>query len=59
MEYNKMRELNVNEIQEVNGGFIASAAWVAYGAYRAYKAVRTIAKFGAGLEAGYQYGAYR
>jgi len=57
-----MRELNVNEIQEVNGGFIASAAWVAYGAYRAYrayKAVRTIAKFGAGLEAGYQYGAYR
>lgn len=37
-----MRELNVNEIKEVNGGFIASAAWIAYGAYRAYKAYRVV-----------------
>ena len=57
-----MRELNVNEIKEINGGLFVSAAWMVYGAYRAYRtyrAVRTIAKFGAGLEAGYQYGRYR
>ena len=57
-----MRELNVNEIQEVNGGFFVSAAWIAFGAYRAYRtyrAVRTAVKFGAGMEAGYQYSKYR
>ena len=57
-----MRELNVKEREEVNGGFIVSAAWIAFGAYRAYRAyrsVRTIAKFGAGLEAGYQYSIHR
>ncbi|MAG76311.1 MAG: hypothetical protein CL811_06070 [Colwelliaceae bacterium] len=45
-----MRELNVNEIEVVKGGFLASAAWIAYGAYRAYKAyklVRTISHAGA------------
>ena len=49
-----MRELNVNEIEEVNGGFIASAAWIAYGAYRAYSAVRTFSgAFAAGSAIGY------
>jgi uncharacterized membrane protein (UPF0136 family) len=57
-----MRELKENEIQEVNGGFFVSAAWIAIGAYRAYrtyKAVRTAVKVGAGMEAGYQYSKYR
>lgn len=45
-----MRELNVNEIEQVNGGFFVSGAWIVYGAYRAYKAyriVRTISQMGA------------
>ncbi len=45
-----MRELTKMEVQEVNGGFLVSAAWIAYGAYRAcraykaYKAVRFVSQ---------------
>jgi len=62
MKYNNMRELSVNEVQEVNGGLFVSGAWVIYGAYRAYKAyraVRRVTQFVASAEAGYHYGKQR
>lgn len=33
MEYNIMRELNVSEIEQVNGG-VAFLGWIAYGAFQ-------------------------
>ncbi|MGJ8691526.1 MAG: hypothetical protein ACSHW0_03525 [Thalassotalea sp.] len=57
-----MRQLTLNEVEKVNGGFLVSAAWVAYGAYRAYKTykyVRYAANLAATYEAGYQYGELR
>ncbi|WP_440876482.1 hypothetical protein [Thalassotalea sp. PLHSN55] len=36
-----MRELNVNEIEQVNGGVVA-LAWAVYGAYRAYQAYKAV-----------------
>ena len=44
-----MRELNVNEIEQVNGGFVA-LYWVGVGAvhaYRTYNLVRNVLQAGA------------
>jgi hypothetical protein len=51
MEYNIMRELNVNEIEEVNGGFVA-LYWIGVGAVQAYRTYKLVRTFSAGVAAG-------
>ncbi|MCP3429562.1 hypothetical protein [Opacimonas viscosa] len=50
-----MKELNANEIQEVNGGAFVAAYWVVKGAvhaYRTYKVVEKVTDAAAGIAAG-------
>jgi hypothetical protein len=42
MEYNKMRELNVNEIKQINGGIVWSLPRLIMGGIGAYRTISSI-----------------
>ncbi|WP_371375174.1 hypothetical protein [Thalassotalea aquiviva] len=47
-----MRELNVNEVQKVNGG-IAAVGWILYGAYVLVRTYPRASAIGTGIAAGW------